>query len=275
MSAVILQAAGASAAPIPLAETLLARWALTRAGIAPPDGPLSLSFAGAVTATQKDDQTWQLSGSLSRVPWAAQAVSLVIVTDAVTALVPGSSFQTSGGKNLAGEPRDDLDLDRVDAKATPGFSVEEVRFRAALCRAAMMRGTLERVLALTVQYAGERKQFGRTLSKFQVLQHDIARMAGHVATVSAAGEAAARTGEPLAIAAAKARAGLAAGEVAATSHQVHGAIGFTYEHRLHHFTKRLWSWRDEDGSDAYWRQWLGERVVAGGADGLWPMLTAV
>lgn len=274
MAAVILQAAGAGAAPIPLAETLVGRWALIGAGITPPDGPLSFAVAGELNAVPQGGINWRLTGSLPRVPWATQAKFLVVVTDDVTALVSGDALRVRAGTNLAGEPRDEVDLEDAAAQGAPGFSAEEVLLRAAMCRVAMMRGALERALALTVQYAGERKQFGRTLSKFQVLQHDIARMAGHVAAVNAAGEAAARTGDPLAVAAAKARAGVAAGEVAAAAHQVHGAIGFTYEHRLHHFTKRLWSWRDEQGSDAYWRRWLGRRVVEAGADGLWPMLTA-
>jgi len=275
IAAIILQAAGGAAAPIPLAETLLGRWALTRAGIALPDGPLSIVLADNLSTTQGEERLWRLSGNLPRVPWSGQVTSLVVVTDKLTALVPGQSIHARAGTNLAGEPRDEVELENTDAEAAPGFSLEEVLARAALCRTAMMRGALERVLALTVQYAGERKQFGRVLAKFQVLQHDIARMAGHVAAVNAATEAAARTGDPFAVAAAKARAGLAVGHVAATAHQVHGAIGFTYEHRLHHFTKRLWSWRDEHGSDTYWRQWIGRRVVDAGADGLWPMLTAI
>ena len=61
---------------------------------------------------------------------------------------------------------------------------------------------------------------------------------------------------------------------AAIAHQVHGAIGFTQEHSLHHLTRRLWSWRDEFGNDAEWSRRLGHAAIAAGADGLWPMITA-
>ncbi|WP_344252620.1 acyl-CoA dehydrogenase family protein [Pseudonocardia hydrocarbonoxydans] len=75
------------------------------------------------------------------------------------------------------------------------------------------------------------------------------------------------------MAAAKARAGEAAGEVARIAHQVHGAIGFTREHDLRLLTTRLWAWRDEDGSDAHWQAELGATVLAAGPEALWPMVT--
>ena len=58
------------------------------------------------------------------------------------------------------------------------------------------------------------------------------------------------------------------------AHQVHGAIGFTYEHSLHFATRRLWAWRSEFGSDAFWAEELGGAALARGADALWPDLTA-
>jgi len=74
--------------------------------------------------------------------------------------------------------------------------------------------------------------------------------------------------------AAKIRAGEAAGKVAEIAHQVHGAIGFTHEHSLHRLTPRLWSWRDEFGTESHWSRELGRAVLASGADALWPTITA-
>ncbi|HEY5831530.1 MAG: acyl-CoA dehydrogenase family protein [Hyphomicrobiaceae bacterium] len=73
-------------------------------------------------------------------------------------------------------------------------------------------------------------------------------------------------------ASAKIRVGEAATEGAAIAHQVLGAIGFTQEHTLHRFTRRLWGWRDDFGSESVWAVKLGNLVAAKGADGLWPML---
>ena len=77
----------------------------------------------------------------------------------------------------------------------------------------------------------------------------------------------------LEVASAKIRAGEAAGEGAAIGHQVHGAIGFTLEHILHRYSRRLWSWRDDFGSESVWAVKLGNLIAAKGADELWPTLS--
>jgi acyl-CoA dehydrogenase len=134
------------------------------------------------------------------------------------------------------------------------------------------------------------------------VQHNLARLAGEVAAaIAAAGSAAdaiaAASGVPppltpprkgegnpvgasfdegvfLEAASAKIRVGEAAGEGAAIAHQALGAIGFTKEHVLHRFTRRLWAWRDDFGNESVWAVKLGNLVAAKGADALWPMLAA-
>ena len=70
------------------------------------------------------------------------------------------------------------------------------------------------------------------------------------------------------------RPGEAAGLCAGLAHQVHGAIGFTYEHGLHYLTKRLMSWRNEFGNEAEWGLLLGRHLAAAGADRLWAEITS-
>jgi acyl-CoA dehydrogenase len=139
-----------------------------------------------------------------------------------------------------------------------------------------MSGVLERVLEMSVGYAKERKQFGRPIGGFQAIQHTLAVMAGHVAAALRATDAAiaALPGERFAVqvAVAKSRVGEAAGVVAEMAHQVHGAMGFTHEHQLHHFTRRLLAWRDEYGRETYWQQRIGRRVAGGGADAMWDFI---
>ena len=64
------------------------------------------------------------------------------------------------------------------------------RMYGAMVRSAQMAGAMEALLAQSVQYAGERTQFGRAIAKFQVIQHELAKLAGDVAASGAAAEAA-------------------------------------------------------------------------------------
>jgi acyl-CoA dehydrogenase len=153
-----------------------------------------------------------------------------------------------------------------------------VSFGAAV-RLQQMAGALEKILEQSVQYALDRSQFGRPIAKFQAVQHNLAMLAGEVAAASAAADAAAEAcARPeitiSEVAIAKVRGGEAAGTGAAIAHQVHGAMGFTYEHSLHHATRRLWAWREEFGNEAVWAARLGRMVAEHGADGLWPFITA-
>ena len=147
----------------------------------------------------------------------------------------------------------------------------------AAMRTQQIAGALTRITEMTTQYAQDRVQFGRPLGKFQAVQQNLAVLAGQAAAAVAAADLAAEAVADglklLPIAAAKARAGEAAGIAAAIAHQVHGAIGFTFEHNLHFLTRRLWSWRDEFGKDSVWHRLLAATWQAG-ADNVWAEITA-
>jgi hypothetical protein len=282
-AAAILREAGRFAVPLPLAETMLARWLLAGAGIDPPEGPLTFLPVdrGANLVLRREQSGWRLSGRVAGVPWGRDARAVVALAEGEVALVSRLSIDLHSGKNLAGEPRDDLSVDAgVDlAKPAPsGVDAKLLHRLGALTRSILMAGALEAVLRITVQYANDRAQFGRPIGKFQAIQQQLAVLAENVAAAgviaAAAVEAAAGSGDfPFTVAAAKSRVGEAAGKVAETAHQVHGAIGFTHEHRLHHLTRRLWSWRDEFGVESEWSLELGRIVASRGGDGLWPLLT--
>jgi len=185
--------------------------------------------------------------------------------------------------NQAREPRDTVRFDDTEISAGAvgaagtGFGYDDLYQRGALYRAAAMAGALETVLGLTVRYAKERVQFGRPIGKFQAVQQQIAVLATHVAASNACAQAAiaahACGSGAFQTAAAKTRVGQAAGIAAEIAHQVHGAMGFTYEHELHRSTRRLWAWRDEFGSEVEWAIWLGRAVAKMGGEELWPFLT--
>jgi acyl-CoA dehydrogenase len=283
---VVLEVAGHSRAPIPLAETMLAGHLLGRAGLNVPTGPLSLApAAGGGFCATRTDAGWRIEGSAPRVPWARHVTALALVAEASdgpkVALVGRADLQLNHGTNLAGEPRDAVTL----AADLPGGAVadapvgaDELRLLGAAARTAQIAGAVRFVLDLTVDYVNTRVQFGKPIGRFQAIQHMMAVMAEHAAAAQAASGMAADgiTGAMrlVPVAAAKARAGEAAGQAAAIAHQSHGAIGFTREYDLHRATRRLWSWRDEFGNEAEWQRRLGKAAIAAGADDLWAFLTA-
>ncbi|WP_409332216.1 acyl-CoA dehydrogenase family protein [Trujillonella humicola] len=291
----IVRTLAAGAAAVPVAEQLLvAAPALLAADLdlPSPEEPLTVTVAEAVTAEPSDDGDgpgrWTLTGTATDVPWAAVATSVVVlaaapagIEGAVLALVDASGLAATRAQNLAGEPRGSLVLDGAAASGAllRPEQAEALRARYALARSVQIAAALEQVLTWTVQYAGQRQQFGRPLAKFQAIQMQLAQMAGEVTAVTAIVDAAVQGLDrgaaelPLLAAAAKVRAGAAVEVVARLAHQVHGAIGFTQEHKLHHLTRRCWSWRDEAGGEATWAPVLGAGLVAGGGDQLWATLT--
>ena len=282
-AAAILREAGRHAAPLPLAETMIARWLLAGAGLKAPEAPLSIAPVerDGSLLLHRAGKGWRLAGRAAAVPWAQQAAGIVVVAQGQVALVKAKSIDIRPGKSLAGEPRDDVSVDAEVETAPAAARVDAalVYHLGALSRALLMAGALDEVLKLTVQYANDRVQFGRPIGKFQAIQQQLAVLAENVAAAgvvaAAAVEVAEKQGDfPFAVAVAKARVGEAAGKVAEIAHQVHGAIGFTHEHRLHHLTRRLWSWRDEFGVESEWQQELGRIAAARGGDGLWPLLSA-
>ena len=283
----LLFSAGRHAVPAPLAETMLAGWLLSAAGVAIPEGPLTVAPVreGDVITAKRDGAGWRIEGTATRVPWARQCGAIAVIARAqgenVVALVAIGDCAINDGHNVAGEPRDEVVFTgkkSLQAATLPSpISAGALRALGAVMRSAQMAGALQSVLETSVQYACERVQFGRPIGRFQAVQQNLAVLAGQAAAATAAAEAAvevaARDLDSPAVAAAKIRAGEAAGIGAAIAHQVHGAIGFTQEHRLHYATRRLWSWRDEFGNEAYWARRLGGAVAAAGADRLWRGIT--
>jgi len=254
----VLRIAGQHALPLPLADMLLAnRWLEDDART------ISIGIGDGTGA--------------ENVPW-GRAV------DAVISLSPGgeahllTDLSVEQGANLAGEPRD-----TVRAGASEALQIDEDALTLlALTRAVLMAGGLERALSLSLDYVSEREQFGRPISKFQAIQHHMAVMAAETAAAIRAADAGlAGLGSDRMleeVAAAKARVGEAVGVVAELAHQVHGAMGYTHEHQLHHTTRRLWAWRDEYGTEQVWQERLGNalarRVADGGGDALWDFIAS-
>jgi acyl-CoA dehydrogenase len=292
----LLRRAAFHALPLPLGETMLAHALWSQAGgtVRAPQQPATLAASRVALELQRQEAGWRLSGLLESVPFATVSHSVLVCARdpegrCWLACVPCASLAWTPQRNLANEPRlatrlEGLLLPADAVRAAPAaVAALGLLPHGALLRAHQLVGAMERCLELALAYARERVQFGRTISAFAPVQVMLVEAAGHIAAATAAVEGAAEAwdaqlADPDAfvrnVATAKSRAGEAAGAVAALCHQVHGAMGFTQEHALHHFTRRLWSWRDECGSEAHWNTWLGAAVCSRGGDALWPAITA-
>jgi acyl-CoA dehydrogenase len=278
---VVLAAAGRHAVPLPMAETLIGGWLLATAGLDVPPGPITVAPVRLADRLVLDTGA-RLSGTAARVPWGRHACHVVALADSrgnsMVVLVPGGAARVEPDINLALEPRDTLTWSETPTAAGAVAHADMLWHLGALARSAQMAGGLEFLLSQSVKYVTERKQFGRPLGAFQVIQHNLALLAGHTAAAGMAAQTAFHamaTGEAaFEIAAAKTRVGEAAGLGAGIAHQCHGAIGFTYEHALHFVTRRLWSWRAEFGGEGYWAERIGREVASRGADALWPFITS-
>jgi acyl-CoA dehydrogenase len=285
-AAVVARRCAAFAAPVPIAPTLLvAPWLREAAGLAHRPGPAAVAGTADVTAV-RGDGGWTLSGSAHRVPWGrcADSVLVLVGTPEGLALADVRGAAVHPAADAAGEPSDTLVFDGV---AVPDGAMRPVstdlltalRMRQALAATVMLAGALGTVLDLTRRYAGERVQFGKPISAFQMVKRQVALLAGEVAVAGAAADAAVRAVATAsadatpAVLAARVRAARSATAATAIAHQVHGAIGFTREHRLQHFTRRLWAWRDCGDAEGALQEELGRLLAERGGDRLWTTVT--
>ena len=122
-------------------------------------------------------------------------------------------------------------------------AVEMIVKRAAVAKCCEAVGGIQQVLEMTVDYAKERKQFGRPIGSFQIIQHYLSDMATDVDGSRFVTHQAAwmlNQGLPCSkeIAVAKAWTGEASQRVVALAHQIHGAIGVSLDHDLHFYTRQ-------------------------------------
>jgi len=132
------------------------------------------------------------------------------------------------------------------------------------CLATELLAIARHVIAGAVTYAGQRRQYGRPIGSFQAVQH---RLASAYASVVGAGhvvEESSVSGDPWVALVAKALSGRAAEDACTQAQQVYGAIGFTWEHELHRYIRRMYvldwllgDWRSLEAE-------IGRRLHAGG-----------
>lgn len=272
---------GKYAVPIPFVETTFANLILEYAGLDIASGKATYAVEEQPSLTVENGK---ISGTIENVPWGRHVDSLVAVANGISGLeivqVSLKDAVIAPNTNMASEPRDKVTLITVPVQKQCKITKEQFNYFIALdaaARAALMAGAIEKAYLLTVQYTKEREQFGRPIHRFQLVQQHLANLAGEAVITGSAIDnmVAAILGDRLEneVGYTRIRVEEAAKMVAETAHQVHAAIGVTHEHSLHHYTRRLWSWRDEGTGEAYWSEVMAHRLMEIKEDHLWSYLT--
>jgi alkylation response protein AidB-like acyl-CoA dehydrogenase len=233
---------------------------------------------GVTLRAERSGDGWALDGHKSFVLDGAIA-NLVLVAGRTWSGV--SLFAVSGAASgLARTPLETLDqtrkLARLEFARTPARLVGDVGSAwpglsrtldlAAIALAAEQVGGAQRCLDMSVEYAKVRYQFGRPIGSFQVIKHRCADLLLEVESARAAAQyaawaAAEESGEvPVAASLAKATCSDAYFRAAADNIQIHGGIGFTWEHDAHLYFKRAKSSQLFLGDAAYHREHLAQRM---------------
>ncbi|CAG2148075.1 hypothetical protein LMG31506_03738 [Cupriavidus yeoncheonensis] len=254
----IFVAIGHHAVPVPLAQSIAARALLARTGTAAPAGMITL----AQSCRPEPDGTLVCAytpfGAIADFTLAGTADGLLLL-DCRAAERIGTGVHGSQSATLRWLPGH-------IATPLPGATSADVQAWGAALHAALIAGAAARVGAMTLQYCQDRSQFGKSIGKYQAIQHQLAVMTEHIAAATVAAELAFGTNgtqpQRLTAALAKARSSEAAQLVAASAHGLHGAIGVTEEYDLQLLTRRLHDWRTAHGSEACWSVQVGEALLA-------------
>ena len=256
----LIEALGRFAVPVAVAETMVARALLARAGLTPPEGAIVLAQSAAGPAAGP-----ALAGF---VPLAMTAgYALVDQGDRLALYDLAHVTRTPSG--VHGSLGAFLSCGQAEPIATLAAPVDGLRPIAAVLRAADMAGAADKLLHMTADWANERVQFGKPIGRQQAIQQNMAVMAELAVSMRIASQIGCTTGLPPQLetaALAKQITSSAASQISNIAHAVHGAIGISEEFDLQLYVRRLREWRLADGSEQYWATVLGQRRLAHAAE---------
>lgn len=259
--------------PLPFVETLIANKLLEHAGL-----DLAENAASFAIGSANDAQLIPMGAAVHGVILcddSASSISHYRAKDAVTA---DTSYLS---------PDNDVMMDFSSSNpiqsAKTNVTLEMVQSIILTLRSVQMASAMDGALSMSIDYVSAREQFGRPLSKFQAIQHQLAVAASEVAAaaMSASQSISALDNmldDPqntwMQAAISKVQIGHSVEIATSAFQQVHGAMGYTMEYDLHHYTRRLWAWRDSLGNEHLWAQKLGQSLASKNSDQLWQGVTA-
>jgi len=268
-AALLAEEAGRALLPGPFTSTLIAIEAVRAAVGKTPDGPCAVALDARGVRFVRN----RLRGSIPAVPCAEVAETLLVAAD--TSDGP-ATFEVAASEATI-EPVESADLTRPAARVTfEGAKVltrlgalDLMLDRARVLTAADAVGGASKALDMAVAYSKERVQFDRPIGSFQAVKHRAADgyralEAARLATWYAAWAISTESGDAATAArAAKAMAGDAFVRCAADSIQIHGGIGFTWEHDAHLYYRRALADQAALGDASAQRDAIASSVIAG------------
>ena len=233
------------------------------------------------TRAEERDGAWQLTGHKSYIIDGAVAGLLLVIArtgDGPAVFAVDTTSDGAGG--LAREPLPTMDQTRKQARVTfdaaparllgtvagAGEAIATMLDRSAIALAAEALGGTGKVLEMSVEYAKIREQFGRPIGSFQAIKHKCASMLVDLESSRSAvyyALWAASTGHPderVVAPLVKAHCVDAYLHAAGENIQIHGGIGFTWEHPAHLYLKRAKSSQVLLGDSDFHRQQLADRI---------------
>jgi alkylation response protein AidB-like acyl-CoA dehydrogenase len=229
-------------------------------GYAAADGYWDRTRTPPVRAT-RNGNGWRLDGSVHHVLDGASADLVLVVADIgegasvfavegpLTGLVRSPMATLDGTRSQARLDFHGVPATAVGVPGTAAATVEAVLMRAAVVLAAEQVGGAQHCLDTAVAYAGTRTQFGRAIGSYQAIKHKCVDMYMEIESARAAAYYAAScmtrnsADAESAASIAKALASAAFDRASADNIQIHGGIGFTWEHSAHLYFRRAISTR--------------------------------
>jgi alkylation response protein AidB-like acyl-CoA dehydrogenase len=281
--AILAEAAGAQVAALPMLGSL----AMTARAIAAggseeqkaqwlPKLASGETIGAASVSAEMTERDGTLSGTAEFVPHGGAGDLFLIVNDAGAWLIergaPGLTVTPFTTMDQT-RPYATLTLDGTPARplADPAAALQAAREGGWICVSAEALGGAQATLDRTVRYAQERVQFGRPIGSFQAYKHRLADMMVEIEQArSAVYWAACAVDEgsdeaPVALHAAKSFAADTYFRCAGDMIQLHGGIGFTWEHDAHLFFKRARAIQSMLGSSAWHREQVAQLIGLGQA----------
>ena len=235
---ILMEELGYALAPVPFLSNAAAGLALMHGGS---DEQKARWLPGIASGETRGTFAWVEDDEARLVPDAEGADVVVLLGPGGGKVVEGSDAQI--------EPIETMDSTRRFARVRadggdPLAGDGTGTYRIATALSAELTGVAQRAMEMAVEYARDRKQFGRPIGAYQAVSHRCAQMLLEVEGARSGSYYAAWCADaepetlPLAASMAKAYASDAGWRVSASALQVHGGIGFTWEHDLHFFLKR-------------------------------------